>query len=179
MVGPGSQEMLLEITNPLAGGSEVEGPYRVVEARVAKAGEVPQVTGMTAGAPVIWLHRVKLSSGHRPVSVDLQIVSLRHVPRLLEQPLEELSILTYLRQQHVPVARTRTYIEPAVLTAKLADQLQGKPGQAVLRLRRLSWLSSGELIEVVTSTFGTTDGRLCNEHILPSSDWVLPTDQQA
>jgi len=165
----GSDEIPLRVTNQLTGDSEVEGPYQVIEAHVAMAGDVPQVVGMPAGTPVNWLHRVKLNSDDRPVSVELQMVSLLHAPRLLEEPLEELTVLSYLRAQQAPVARTRTYVEPAVLTLEMADELQSEPGQAVLRLRRLSWLSNGELIEVMTSTLGPTDRQLFNEHILPTS----------
>lgn len=166
----GSEENLLKFTNLLAEGPEVHGPHQVVEARVAMAGEITELSGLPADTPVNWLRRIKLNPEGRPVSVELQMVSFSHAPRLLMEPLEELTTLAYFRRQQVPIARARMYIEPAILTPEMAVELQRDPGQAVLRLRRLLWVASGELIEVVTSTFVTDDLQLYIEHTLPPSD---------
>ncbi|MFD0547579.1 UTRA domain-containing protein [Streptomyces mexicanus] len=53
----------------------------------------------------------------------------------------------YFARLGVPAAKSRVYIDPIALDAQTATRLGVPEGQAVIRLRRLTWLTDGKLAE--------------------------------
>lgn len=148
-----SERNLLGLANPMSTGPEIEGRHVVSEARVILARDAAAELKDTDGAtPVVQLRRLKLDTAERPIATELAVLPFALVPKLLDEPLEDLTTIAYFRRVGVPVHRSRLYLEPQVLSDDEAELLQRPPGSPVFRLRRHLWLTDGRPAETFVST---------------------------
>ncbi|MDA0563638.1 GntR family transcriptional regulator [Streptomonospora sp. S1-112] len=147
---------LLRLVNPHGAGPDIEGRHLVAEARVATAedagaagsGAAGPAAGFAPDTPVVLLRRVKLDAAENPIATERAVIPFALAPRLLEEPLEDLTTVAYFRATGVPIHRSRLYVEPVALPEAEAEQLRTAPGRPVFRLRRAIWLADGALAEV-------------------------------
>ncbi|PSK99620.1 GntR family transcriptional regulator [Murinocardiopsis flavida] len=145
---------LLGLANPLNAGPEIEGRHIVSDARVIPARDAAArlaAPGVDDDAPVVQLRRTKLDTAEHPIATELAVIPFALAPRLLDEPLEDLTTIAYLRRTGVPVHRSRMYVEPRVLTGEEADALRKPPGTPVFHLRRHLWLTDGRAAETFES----------------------------
>ncbi|MBV2365722.1 GntR family transcriptional regulator [Streptomonospora nanhaiensis] len=151
---------LLRLVNPHGAGPDIEGRHLVTEARVVAAADAgasagPAGAGPAAGfapdTPVVLLRRVKLDAAENPIATERAVIPFALVPRLLEEPLEDLTTVAYFRATGVPIHRSRLYVEPVALPESEAEPLRTAAGRPVFRLRRNIWLADGGLAEVFQS----------------------------
>ncbi|GAA0518203.1 GntR family transcriptional regulator [Saccharopolyspora subtropica] len=144
------QENLLRLVNPTLRGPEIPGRHAVDTATVVPAGDADvDLPGIAADAPVHQLRRLKFDVDDNPIAVELSAIPFALAPRLLEEDLEHLTVHDYFARHGIPAAKSRVYLDPVLLDRPTADQLRTTPGQAVIRLRRLTWLADGGLAEAM------------------------------
>ncbi|GAA3732719.1 DNA-binding GntR family transcriptional regulator [Spinactinospora alkalitolerans] len=144
---------LLRLAGPLSTGPEIEGRHVVSEARVIPARDAAaDLEGIEPDTPVVQLRRVKLDVAERPIATELAVIPFALVPRLLDEPLEDLTTIGYFRRTGVPVHSSRMYVEPRLLSEEEAALLDRPPGIPVFRLRRHIRLADGRPAEVFEST---------------------------
>jgi GntR family transcriptional regulator len=153
-VADGAQQLnLLRMITPEPHGPEMPGRHRVHEARVVEAADADvTVPGVAPETAVVQLRRVKLTPEEVPIALELSVVPFSVAPRLLSEELEDLAMHDYFTGQGIEVVRSRLYVEPECLAVRDADLLGAEAGAAVLRFRRMSWLASGAVAEVMCST---------------------------
>ncbi|NHD17766.1 MULTISPECIES: GntR family transcriptional regulator [unclassified Actinopolyspora] len=146
----GRQENLQRMANPTLQGSEIHGRHAVESATVVPVQDaeiaLPDVANDT---PVNQLRRLKFDVDDNPVAVELIAVPFSVAPRLFDENLEYLTVHDYFARHQIPAAKSRVYIDPIVLDEATATRLLTRPGQAVVRLRRLTWLTDGKLAEAM------------------------------
>ncbi|MCX5537513.1 GntR family transcriptional regulator [Streptomyces sp. NBC_00006] len=144
------QENLLRFTDVRQTGPEVPGPHIVQSAKVVPAGDAGvALPGVPDTEPVNELRRVKYSEDGQPLAVELSAVPFSLAPHLLSEDLEQLTVLHYFHRTGIPVSTSRMYVEAQVLDETTAALLETPPGEAVLRLRRLTRLTDGGLAEAM------------------------------
>lgn len=142
------KENLLRFVNPRLTGPEIPGRHEVRHAAVVPAAQVtPPVPALDGETPVHHLVRRKFDAEETPLALEYTTVPFALAPRLLEEDLAHLTVISYFRAQQVPVATSRMYLDPVLLDAGDAELLHCEPGVPVLRQRRLTWLENGELAE--------------------------------
>ncbi|WP_020667283.1 GntR family transcriptional regulator [Amycolatopsis nigrescens] len=142
------QENLLRFVNPQLTGPEIPGRHAVHSAAVIPASDAEvELPGLGADQPVTQLVRLKFDVDENPIAVEFTAVPFALAPRLLDEDLVNLTMMPYFARQGVPVAKSRMYLDPVLLEKRHADLLAIAPGQPVLRQRRLTWLTNGEIAE--------------------------------
>ncbi|MHA6804029.1 GntR family transcriptional regulator [Salinifilum ghardaiensis] len=144
------QENLLRTVSPALHGPEIPGRHAVESAAVVPAGDADvELPGIVEDAPVNQLRRLKFDTEEHPIAVELAAVPFAHAPRLLDEDLAHLTVHDYFARHRIPAAKSRVYVDPVLLDGATAGRLRIAPGQAVLRLRRLTWLTDGQLAEAM------------------------------
>lgn len=144
------QENLLRMVHPALHGPEIPGPHAVDSAMVIPAEDADvALPGITGDAPVNQLRRLKFDVEHNPIAVELAAVPFSLAPRLFDENLEHLTVHDYFARNRIPVAKSRVYVDPIPLDAATAARFGTEPGRAVIRLRRLTWLTGGGLAEAM------------------------------
>ncbi|WP_199830908.1 UTRA domain-containing protein [Streptomyces sp. NBRC 110028] len=92
--------------------------------------------------PVHQLRRLKYDLDDNVIAVELSATPFSLAPRLKEENLDHLTTYDYFARIGVPAAKSRVYVDPIALDAVTAARLSVPEGQAVIRLRRLTWLRS-------------------------------------
>lgn len=167
-VAPTASAMnLLKFVDPLATGPEAPGPHVIDDARVVPAAEADvEMPGVAPDVPVNRLRRRKLDTAGHPLAIEHSAVPFAIAPHLLDGDLEQLTVHAYLRTAGLTLARSRLYLEPAVLDGPQAEVLGRSPGQPVLRFTRHTWLAGGALAESMWHLV-LTDNRFYVEQYLP------------
>ncbi|MFI0470625.1 MULTISPECIES: GntR family transcriptional regulator [Saccharopolyspora] len=143
------QENLLRIANPVLQGPEIPGRHAVDSITVLPARDADvDLPGVADDAPVHELRRLKFDVDDNPIAVELSVIPFSLAPRLQDEDLVHLTVHDYFTRIGVPAAKSRVYIDPINLDEATADRLQLPAGKAVIRLRRLTWLTDGDLAEV-------------------------------
>lgn len=144
------QENLLRVVNPALRGPEIPGRHTVESATVVTAGDADvELPSLATDTAVNQLRRLKFDVDDNPIAVELSAVPFSLAPRLFDENLEHLTVHDYFARHRVPAAKTRVYIDPILLDEGNAARLNTPPGQAVIRLRRLTWLTDGGLAEAM------------------------------
>ncbi len=144
------QANLLRMVDPTLQGPEIQGSHEVESAMVVPAQDADiELPGVTEDVPVNQLRRLKFDVDGNPVAVELAAIPFSLAPRLLDEDLEELTVHDYFARNRIAAVKSRVYIDPLLLDEPTAARLCLEPGQAVVRLRRLTWLSDGELAEAM------------------------------
>ncbi len=144
------QENLLRMANPTLREPEIPGGHEVESASVVPARDAGiELPGVLDDAPVNQLRRLKFDVDGNPIAVELAAVPFSLAPRLLDEDLEHLTVHDYFARHQVPAAKSRVYVDPVQLDDSTASRLCIEPGRAVIRLRRLTWLTDGELAEAM------------------------------
>ncbi|WP_020495596.1 GntR family transcriptional regulator [Sciscionella marina] len=144
------QEDLLRLVNPVLRGPEVPGPHAVESALVIPARDADlELPGVADDEPVHQLRRLKFDLQDNPTSVELSAIPFSLAPRLADEDLVHLTVHDYFARTGIPAAKSRVYLDPVALDAENAARLRLPAGQAVLRLRRLTWLVDGRLAEAM------------------------------
>jgi GntR family transcriptional regulator len=144
------QENLLRLVNPQISGPEIPGRHEVYSAAVVPAADVtPPVGELSGDTPVVYLIRRKFDAEDIPIALEYHTVPFALAPRLLDEDLTHLTMMSYFGREGVRVARSRMYLDPILLDERTGELLGCEPGIAILRQRRLSWLENGELAESV------------------------------
>ncbi|TDD05023.1 GntR family transcriptional regulator [Saccharopolyspora terrae] len=144
------QENLLRLVNPALQGPEIPGRHAVDSAAVIPARDADvEMPGVDDDAPVTQLRRLKFDVDDNPIAVELSAVPFSLAPRLLDEDLAHLTVHDYFSRNGVSAAKSRVYIDPVLLDDDTASRLHLTPGQAVIRLRRLTWLTDGKLAEAM------------------------------
>ncbi|MEV0701686.1 GntR family transcriptional regulator [Saccharopolyspora sp. NPDC050389] len=144
------QENLLRLVNPTLQGPEIHGRHAVESAAVIPARDADvELPGIDDDTPVNQLRRLKFDVDDNPIAVELAAVPFALAPRMLDEDLAHLTVHDYFARNGVPAAKSRVYIDPVLLDEATADRLHMTPGQAVIRLRRLTWLTDGKLAEAM------------------------------
>ncbi|RRO18737.1 GntR family transcriptional regulator [Saccharopolyspora rhizosphaerae] len=150
VAGGARQENLLRLVNPALRGPEIPGRHAVDSAAVIPARDADvEMPGVDDDAPVTQLRRLKFDIDDNPIAVELSAVPFLLAPRLLDEDLAHLTVHDYFARNDVPAATSRVYIDPVSLDDDTAARLRLTTGQAVLRLRRLTWLTDGKLAEAM------------------------------
>ena len=144
------QENLLRMVNPVLQGPEIPGRHAVESAAVIPARDADvELPGVADDEPVHQLRRLKFDTDDNPIAIELSAIPLSLAPRLHEEDLAHLTVHDYFARNGVPAAKSRVYIDPALLDEANAARLRMSEGQAVIRLRRLTWLADGKLAEAM------------------------------
>ncbi|TDD83014.1 GntR family transcriptional regulator [Saccharopolyspora karakumensis] len=144
------QENLLRLVNPALQGPEIPGRHAVDSAAVIPARDADvEMPGVDGDAPVTQLRRLKFDVDDNPIAVELSAVPFSLAPRLLDEDLAHLTVHDYFSRNGVPAAKSRVYVDPVLLDDDTASRLHLTPGGAVIRLRRLTWLTDGKLAEAM------------------------------
>ncbi|MFD2420268.1 GntR family transcriptional regulator [Amycolatopsis pigmentata] len=144
------QENLLRFVNLRLSGPEIPGRHEVYSAAVVPAADVtPPVRELSGDTPVVYLIRRKFDTEDVPIGLEYHTVPFALAPRLLDEDLAHLTMISYFRREGVPIARSRMYLDPVLLDEHAAGLLECEPGTPVLRKRRLTWLEDGDLAESV------------------------------
>ncbi len=142
------QENLLRFVNPLLRGPEIPGRHEVESATVIPARDAGvELPGVADDTPVHQLRRLKYDLDDKVIAVELSAIPFSLAPRLQEEDLDHLTTHDYFARMGIPAAKSRIYIDPIALDAVTAARLRVPEGHAVLRLRRLTWLTDGKLAE--------------------------------
>ncbi|CAM02242.1 GntR family transcriptional regulator [Saccharopolyspora erythraea NRRL 2338] len=144
------QENLLRLVNPTLRGPEIPGRHAVESATVVPAQDAGvDLPGVPDDTPVHQLRRLKFDSDDNPIAVELAAIPFSLAPRLSDEDLAHLTVHDYFAREGIPAAKSRVYVDPVLLDDATAARLRTEPGQAVIRLRRLTWLTGGELAEAM------------------------------
>ncbi|MGP4021545.1 GntR family transcriptional regulator [Saccharopolyspora sp. 5N708] len=144
------QENLLRLVNPTLQGPEIPGRHAVESASVVPARDADvDLPGVADDAAVNQLRRLKFDIDDNPIAIELAAVPFSLAPRLLDEDLALLTTHDYFARNRIPAAKSRMYIDPIRLDEADAARLRTPPGQAVIRLRRLTWLTDGKLAEAM------------------------------
>ncbi|MGW1679703.1 GntR family transcriptional regulator [Saccharopolyspora sp. NPDC002376] len=144
------QESLLRVVNPALQGPEIPGRHAVESAAVIPACDADvELPGVLDDAPVNQLRRLKFDVDDNPIAVELSAVPFSLAPRMLDEDLAHLTVHDYFARTGVPAAKSRVYIDPVLLDEANATRLHLPAGGAVIRLRRLTWLTDGKLAEAM------------------------------
>lgn len=150
VAGGARQENLLRLANPTLQGPEVPGRHSVESATVVLAGDADvELPGVADEAPVNQLRRLKFDLDENPIAVELSAIPFSLAPRLFDEDLAHLTVHDYFARNGIPAAKSRVYVDPVLLDDANAARLRIAPGQAVIRLRRLTWLTDGKLAEAM------------------------------
>ncbi|GHF13125.1 GntR family transcriptional regulator [Streptomyces spiralis] len=142
------QENLLRFVNTSLPGPKILGRHAVESATVVQARDAGlEMPGVNDDTPVHQLRRLKFDVDDNVIAVELSVVPFALAPRLQEEDLGHLTVHDYFARMGIPAAKSRIYIDPIALDAATAAQLRVPEGQAVIRLRRLTWLTDGKLAE--------------------------------
>lgn len=142
------QENLLRFVNPILQGAEIPGRHAVESANVIPARDADvKLPGVADDEPVHQLRRLKFDLDDNAIAIELTAIPFSLAPRLHDEDLAHLTVHDYFARNGVPAAKSRIYIDPTRLDEATAGQLRMPPGQAVIRLRRLTWLTDGKLAE--------------------------------
>ncbi|MEU3936525.1 GntR family transcriptional regulator [Streptomyces sp. NPDC029044] len=143
------QENLLRFVNTSLPGPKIPGRHAVESAAVVQARDAGlEMPGVADDTPVHQLRRLKFDVDDNVIAVELSVIPFALAPRLQEE--EDLGHFTthdYFARIGVQAVKSRIYIDPMALDAVTAAQLRVPEGQAVIRLRRLTWLADGRLAE--------------------------------
>jgi len=143
------QENLLRHVNPTLQGPGIPGRHEVESATVIPARDADvDMPGIDDDEPVHQLRRLKFDVHENPIAVELSLVPFALAPRLHDEDLVHLTVHDYFGRHGIPAATSRIYIDPIILDDANAGRLAMSAGQAVIRLRRLTWLTDGKLAEV-------------------------------
>ncbi|MER7080479.1 transcriptional regulator, GntR family [Saccharopolyspora kobensis] len=144
------QENLLRVVNPTLQGPEIPGRHAVDSAAVIPARDADvELPGVPGDTPVNQLRRLKFDVDDNPIAVELSAVPFSLAPRMLDEDLAHLTVHDYFARTGVPAAKSRVYIDPVMLDQATATRLRMPAGGAVIRLRRLTWLTDGKLAEAM------------------------------
>ncbi|MFF8846483.1 GntR family transcriptional regulator [Streptomyces sp. NPDC015127] len=142
------QENLLRFVNTALRGPKIAGRHAVESVSVVQARDAGvEMPGVADDTPVHQLRRLKYDVDDNVIAVELSAIPFALAPRLQEEDLNHLTTHDYFARVGIPAAKARIYIDPITLDAATADRLGVSEGQAVIRLRRLTWLSDGKLAE--------------------------------
>ncbi|MFF7392151.1 GntR family transcriptional regulator [Streptomyces scabiei] len=143
---------LLNFVTPAAAAKGTPGRHEVVSARIVRAADaVLTLPGATADTAVVELVRRKLNVREEPQSVERHVVLFAAAPDLLNENLEDLVTLPYLRRRGVPVDAIRLYLDPVVLGERDAALLNSEVGTPALMRRRELRAEDATTVEVVTT----------------------------
>ncbi|MET9441049.1 GntR family transcriptional regulator [Streptomyces sp. NPDC006610] len=143
---------LLNFVTPAAAAKGVPGRHDVVSARIVRAADaVLPLPGAAADTAVVELVRRKLDVREEPQSVERHVVLFAVAPDLLNENLEDLVTLPYLRRNGVPIDAIRVYLDPVVLDEHDAALLNSEAGTPALSRRRELRADDGTTVEVVTT----------------------------
>ncbi len=143
---------LLNFAVPETAEKGVPGRHEVVSARVVRVADaVHFLPGAEPDAAVVELVRRKLDLLEYVQSVERHVVLFSSAPDLLEQDLEELVSLPYLRDRGVQVDTIRLYLDPVVLDDSNAELLDSAAGTPTMMRRRQLHVTDGTVVEVVTT----------------------------
>ena len=139
---------LLRLVDPRLGSAKIPGEHRVLSAKVVPAANaLVELPGIDDDAPVIQLVRLKYDAADNPFTIETQAIPFALAPGLLDEDLVHLTTREYFAANKVPIARTRIYLDAVNIDERNAEVLDIEPGVAVLRRRRLMWLTDGRLAE--------------------------------
>lgn len=143
---------LLKFVTPQAAAKGAPGRHTVQSARVVQAADATvAMPGVSGDTPLVEMVRLKLDSEDRPTTVERHVSLFSVVPRILEEDLEKLVSFDYLRRLNIPMATTRVYLDPVVLSEQDAELLGSEPGLAAFMRRRQIRDTSGRVIEVTAT----------------------------
>jgi len=139
---------LLRLVDPRLGSAKIPGEHRVLSAKVVPAANaLVELPGIDDDAPVIQLVRLKYDATDNPFTIETQAIPFALAPGLLDEDLVHLTTREYFAANKVPIARTRIYLDAVNIDERNAEVLDIEPGVAVLRRRRLMWLTDGKIAE--------------------------------
>jgi GntR family transcriptional regulator len=127
---------------------------RVIDATIAPANaDVAAALGLTPGAAVMTLARVRLADG-RPLAIETALLPAEPLHGLLEHDFSRESLYEVLSGDYglTLIAASQT-IEAALAEEQELALLGMDPPAAVLRMRRLTQAADGKPIELVFSTY--------------------------
>jgi len=142
---------LLSFASPDPKKSGLPGRHEVISARVARAGDaVLTLPGASPDTAVVELVRRKLDVRDEPSSIERHVILFAVAPTLLDQDLDHLVSLNYLRDRAVEIDTMRIYLDPVVLDETEAALLGSDQGSPALQRRRELRTSDRTVIEVAT-----------------------------
>ncbi|GAA1956033.1 GntR family transcriptional regulator [Amycolatopsis minnesotensis] len=142
------QENLLRLINPRLRGPEIPGRHAVHSAAVVPAAESEvDLPGIDGGTPVTQLVRLKFDADENPLALEITAVPFALAPHLLDEDLAELTMMVYFGRTGVPIARSRMYLDAILLEPHQAELLGMDTTTPLVRQRRYTWLTNGELAE--------------------------------
>jgi DNA-binding GntR family transcriptional regulator len=143
---------LLGFVTPEAAAKGTPGRHEVVSARVVRAADaVVALPGAAPDTAVVELVRRKLDVREEPQSVERHVVLFAVAPDLLNENVEALVTLPYLRRKGVPIDSIRLYLDPVILDEHDATLLHSETGTPALMRRRELRADDGRTVEVVTT----------------------------
>lgn len=143
---------LLGFVTPEVAAKGTPGRHEVVSARIVRAADaVLALPGAAPDTAVVELVRRKLDVREEPQSVERHVVLFSVAPDLLNETLEDLVTLPYLRSRGVPVDSIRLYLDPVALDEHDAALLDSEIGTPALMRRRELRTDDGSTVEVVTT----------------------------
>lgn len=132
-------------------GHNLKASSRILSQRVAEAeGRVAESLGMAAGAPVLVLKRLRLANGE-PLSVQTAHIPAALVPGFEIDEVKSLYVVLQSRY-HLYAARAKETYVAATAEAGAGKLLGIRPGAAVFKVERVTFLPNDKPFEFVQST---------------------------
>ncbi|WAM19167.1 GntR family transcriptional regulator [Rhodococcus sp. JS3073] len=146
------QVNLLNYVAPETSEKGVPGRHEVISAKIVRATDaILALPGAAPDTAVVEMVRRKLDIHDRPRSVERHVILFSAAPDLLEQDLEELRSMPYLRSRQVPIDMVRVYLDPVIISEYDAELLDSQAGTPALLRRREAQLKDGSAVEVVAT----------------------------
>ena len=125
---------------------------RILEQATVPAPEEPSAAlGLTAGAPVFRLRRLRLADG-APMGLQTAYISMALVPGIVRLPFDDASLYEVLADRYgLHAAAARETHRAVLVSGEEAALLRVQPGAPALAAERLTSLADGRPLEYVHS----------------------------
>lgn len=145
-----AQVNLTSFVNPDSATAGHPGAHEVIHSAVVSAAEAgTDLPELRADEPVIVLLRRKLDVTGSPMSIERHALPFAVAPKLLDEDLDTLVSMRYLRKLGVSIVSIRLYLIPCTLAQKDAELLDASSGEVTLIRRRELLDQDGRIQEVV------------------------------
>lgn len=130
----------------------LDASTKLVTARVEPAGEVVAAgLNLPAGAPVVYLERLRLGGGEPMILEQVRLPEQRF-PQLLGMDLERRSLYDVLAERFgTRIVRARETVEPVLLRTREARLLGFPPRSLALQVDGLAYADDGAAVEIARS----------------------------
>ncbi len=152
---------------------------RLVSARARSSSEeVAEAFELEAGAPTLYLERLRLANGE-PMLLEQVYLPADRFPGLLATDLEHNSLYDLLTERYATrVVRAREALEPVLLRAREAELLRQRPRTPALLVTGIAFAADGAPVEYGRTYIRGDRTRYYVERVVVRSNWQEEIDDR-